>query len=920
MLKLCTVVVLLFLCLFTSAQVTGKLTDTASHIPVNNAVVALLQPSDSLLLGFTRTDANGRFSLKSPKPGDYLLITMHPQYADFADKISVSGNSTIYPSISLTSKTKLMEGIVVNSARSIRVKGDTTIFTADSFKVSANANVEELLKKLPGLQVDKDGKITAMGTTVEKVLVDGEEFFGDDPGMAVKNLRADGVKEVQIFDKKSDQAEFTGIDDGKTQKTINLKLKENAKHGYFGKADLSGGLLKDRDDRYNNNLLASNFKGKRKISGFLLNGNTNQDGLSWEDRDKYGGGNDMQMSEDGDVMFFISGGGGDDEPYINTDNGFVKNLNGGASYSNKWNDKQTLNFSPQFNSQIYDNKTLSYTQQQLLQDSVLNTNRVSQNHVNRNNIKLSGNYEIKIDSANTLKFTGKANFYQTESQENSTSAITGGNGNLKNSTNKYFATNTDKQAIGGTVLFKHKFDKIRRTFSLKGDINQLNSTGNNNLISENIGYIAGTLLNVNQNFITNKNSTNIIVNAIYTEPIGKKYAIELSHQYSRVFGTNDQLANSFNAGNEKYDVAVDSLTNDFKQNITENRPGTKLSYMGKKIKWYAGSSFGFTKFDFTDRTFNKDYNRNFTNLYPTAGLTYSYKSNHSLRINYNGNTRQPSLNQLQPLRNNNDQFNLYIGNPNLKQSFTNSINISLNAYDFMKGRYTYLSVNASAISNDIINKSTVDAAKGTTTSQPVNVSGDMNIGLYSGIGFKPKKLGVNINISPSMSYNRRAVILNNNQAYANNTSARLGIGLNKSKEKKYDISLNNQFAETFSNNGLNNEKINYFVNSLQADVTVYYKKVWSLQTNYQFTARQKTAQSNNNLNYNLLNATAKRTFSNDKFTLYLTVRDILNQNKGVEQYVSGNFYSETLNDRLKRYFLLGFRWDFKNKTAVASKN
>ena len=145
--------------------------------------------------------------------------------------------------------------MIVKTGNPIRIKGDTTIYTADSFKVSANANVEELLKKLPGIQVDKNGKITAMGEQVTKVLVDGEEFFGDDPGMAIKNLRADAVKEVQVFDKKSEQAEFTGIDDGNTQKTINLKLKEDKKKGYFGKIDLAGGLVNDIDDRYNSNIL-----------------------------------------------------------------------------------------------------------------------------------------------------------------------------------------------------------------------------------------------------------------------------------------------------------------------------------------------------------------------------------------------------------------------------------------------------------------------------------------------------------------------------------------------------------------------------------------------------------------------------------------------------------------------------------------
>ncbi len=153
---------------------------------------------------------------------------------------------------------------------------------------------------MPGIQVDKDGKIKAMGETVEKVLVDGEEFFGDDPGMAVKNLRADAVKEVEVFNKKSEQAEFTGIDDGKTQKTINLKLKEDKKKGYFGKIDVAGGLQKIIDHRYNDNLLFSSFKGKRKLSAFLLNGNTGQDGLSWQDEEKYGGRDDISMNMDED--------------------------------------------------------------------------------------------------------------------------------------------------------------------------------------------------------------------------------------------------------------------------------------------------------------------------------------------------------------------------------------------------------------------------------------------------------------------------------------------------------------------------------------------------------------------------------------------------------------------------------------------
>ncbi len=183
-------------------------------------------------------------------------------------------------------KSKLLAEVIVKSGSPIRIKGDTTVYTADSFKVREGANVEELLRRLPGIQVDKDGKITAMGERVTKVLVDGEEFFGSDPGIATKNLRADIVKEVEVFDKKSDQAEFTGIDDGVKDKTINLKLKDDKKKGYFGKIEAGGGLK----DKYNNSIMLNAFKGKRKIAAYGIMSNTGKTNLDWEDANNYGGG------------------------------------------------------------------------------------------------------------------------------------------------------------------------------------------------------------------------------------------------------------------------------------------------------------------------------------------------------------------------------------------------------------------------------------------------------------------------------------------------------------------------------------------------------------------------------------------------------------------------------------------------------
>ncbi|MDI1305361.1 MAG: hypothetical protein PSX42_11035, partial [bacterium] len=235
--KITATIAILFLFSFSAfsqkANLSGVLTDGSEKKPVYNSVIALLTPIDSILYKFTRSDKEGNFNLKNVKAGNYILMTAHSQYADYVDAIIVNENEKNLGTIALISKIKLLREVIIKKG-SIRIKGDTTSYRAGDFKVDANANVEELLKKLPGIQVDKNGVIKAMGETVEKVLVDGEEFFGDDPGMAVKNLRADAVKEVQVFDKKSDQAEFTGIDDGNTKKTINLKLKEDKKKGYFG--------------------------------------------------------------------------------------------------------------------------------------------------------------------------------------------------------------------------------------------------------------------------------------------------------------------------------------------------------------------------------------------------------------------------------------------------------------------------------------------------------------------------------------------------------------------------------------------------------------------------------------------------------------------------------------------------------------
>jgi hypothetical protein len=910
-----------------STDVSGIIKDTTSGILVKNAVVAVLSQPDSVLVRFSRTNASGAYSLPAVPAGKYIFMVMHPSFADYVEDIEVTGNSSAMPTVAVTPKSKLLEAVILKSGGSMRIKGDTTVYTADSFKVSANANVEELLKKMPGIQVDKNGQIKAMGETVEKVLVDGEEFFGDDPGMAVKNLRADAVKEVQVFKKKSDQAEFTGIDDGQSKQTINLKLKEDKKTGYFGKINAAGGLQKNLDDRYNTNIMFSTFKGKRKLSAFLLNGNTGQDGLSWQDMEKFGG-NDMnfEMTDDGGMYFTSRGGGSDEEPYVNTQNGFITNVNAGLQYNNKFSDgKNTLNISPKFNSQVYDNNKVNFMQT-TSGDSVLNENANTLTHINRSNVKTNASYDMKLDSNNTLKVTLNANIYHTESDEVRSAVTTGEKGNLKNTNNRNSQLTSDKQSFSASAIFKHKFKKNRRTLSVNADYTTLTTDAENflkqNFMSVDPNGITGSS---NQFLDIEKVTSTISSKVVYTEPLSKKFALELAHEISFNQGKNNQVTYDYVPATQKFDARVDSLSNDFDQKIVTNRPSARLSFSDKKIKYNFGLGVGFTQFDLKDISYNKEYLRNYTNFFPTAMFTYNYKTNSSIRFNYNGRTTQPTLNQLQPLRNNNDRYNQYIGNPNLKPSFSNRFNLSTNSYNFLKEQWRYISFNANFTSNAITNNRILDLSTGYSSIQPINTDGNVNLSMWSGFGKKFKKSGIQLGINPNLSFNKFADVINGVTNYTKNLSAGSSFSIGKSKEKKYDFNIENDYRynrnkNSAANQGKGTGSISYFsTNTLSANATVYYHKVWSVNTDYGFYYRQKTSEFSEDLNNHLWNAKLQRTFKNNEFTAYLQVRDLLNQNIGVERNFNGVTYREERNDRLKRYWMLGFTWDFKNKAPKAKE-
>ena len=271
---------------------------------------------------------------------------------------------------------------------------------------------------------------------------------------------------------------------------------------------------------------------------------------------------------------------------------------------------------------------------------------------------------------------------------------------------------------------------------------------------------------------------------------------------------------------------------------------------------------------------------------------------------------------MQPLRNNNDYFTQYIGNPDLKPSFSNSFNLSHNSYNFIKDVYTYISLYVRTTSNSITNNRTINIDSGKTTIQPINTNGNISISIYGGSGFKIKKIDTRINLNPSFNYYKTVDVINGKLSFSKTFTPGINLGLSKSKEKKYDVSIGDGFQYNSNTTSQNNTKIHYITNNISVDAKIYIKKVWSIVSDYNFYYRQKTVQFSSAIKTHILNARLQRTFKKDEFTAYFTVRDILNQNVGIQRNFYSNTYSEVINDRLKRYFLIGFTWDFKNKPAA----
>lgn len=896
------------------ASVKGCVTDSFENKSLAKSVVALLQAKDSVLYRFARTDAAGNFTFNSVAAGNYLLLITTPGYADYGESLVLTDTSHVnYGKLFMTLKARLLEDVVVRqTVAAIRMKGDTTEYTADSFKVVKDANVEDLLKKLPGIQVDSKGKITAHGETVKKVLVDGEEFFGDDPTLVTQNLRADMIDKVQVYDKTSDQAAFTGVDDGQKDKTINLKLKADKKKGYFGKLTASQGTESYRDYQAMLNL----FRNKEKVAGYFIAANTGKTGLNWDERSSFGQSDMDNVSYDETMGYYMFEGdddnlGGWDGQF--RDQGFPTSLAAGAHYNNKWDDdKKSVNLN--YKMLDLDVKGNSATQSQyLLPDSLYYQNSGNSFSNSVTHHRADGKYEIKTDSSSVLKFSASGG--TDHKITNSTSYTTSLDRdsvmvNQGNTTSSYVG---DNRSLNGNLTWLKKLPKKGRTFTvnLSGKFNSNSTKGYLNALTT---FYKGGAFSSEQNTDQYKTqeSQNLVVDAkaTYSEPLSARSSLVFN--YGVVINNSSSERLSYNeAADGKYTTLDSNFSSNYAYDIFTHRGGVTYVMSRKKLKVRAGGNIGITSFNQDDRLYANSRKRDFINWFPQGSVSYAFSQYKSLSLDYNGNTRQPSIESLQPLRQNENPLYISIGNPNLKPTFTNSFTVHFSDYKVLSQRSIWAYASYRTSQNDISNRSVIDTA-GKTTSQSVNVNGNQS--LYSNISYgkKLKKLDLDLRAELGFNYSLNNNYVNGLLNINKNANYSLGLRISREKENKYDLGLSTNASYATTTSSIQKSvQPNYWTFVISPDMMVYLPGKLELHTDGQFTMRQKTSVFTTNNNIFLWNGwIGKKLLKNKTLLVKLSVNDILNQNTGFSRYAGDNYITQNQYATIRRYGMLSAVWSF----------
>jgi hypothetical protein len=923
--KIYLIVSLLFASAVLNAQKNGAVRgiafDTISRQPVVAATVSLLDKKDSSLVSFTMTNGEGRFELKGIGNGEYRLLITHVNYYNTSRAVKVSDDHKEVDAgnMIMNDRNKVLEEVVIAAeAPPVTLVNDTIQYNAGSFKVQPNASVEQLLKKLPGVKVEKDGTIKAQGEKVSRVLVDGKEFFGNDPKVATKNLPADAVDKVQVYDKQSDQAQLTGFEDGNYEKTINLKLKKDKKKGLFGKVTGGGG----NDGNYEGKFNVNSFKGARQMSAIGMANNTNAEGFSFMDilnftgelarMQRGGGGGGMNITIDQNDMNSL--GGGSNNKGVNTSWG------GGFNYNNIIGKK--LDWQSNYFYNRYNPKQESHTQRQyLLPDSTYYYNQDAFSDNVSNNNRLNINTLYQLDSMNSIRINPSLNFQSNDNRSRTNYATLSEDRAL---TNEGFS-NSDNSLSGynfrGDVTWRKKFARKGRTFSLSLQSSLNNSDGNGSLYSINRFYNpTGSLIiidTINQENSVHAQLKSYNVKATYTEPFWKKSLLELSAGKSNSRNISEKSTYDYNHNSGKFDQLNNILSNDYQNEYSYNTLGMRWRNQRKKFNYALGLSW--QESDLEGKIINgtKDslISKTFHNLLPNGRFQYNFSKFKVLSINYNTNTNQPTMQQLQPVPDNSNALNIKEGNPDLRQEFVHSIMANLNLLNPFKNRSFFVYFMSQFTQNKIVNFDTVYQL-GIKHTKPVNVNGvyNMNANLSYSRPARFIKSTIEFSLNGGLFKTRQFIQGQENIIKTASLGPDLRLDINPTDKLNIGIEYGVNFTRSKYSlqRTLNND---YLSQEYNASVDYQLPRGFFISTDFNLLINSQRA-SGFNTTIPLWNASiSKQMLRFNRGELKFSARDLLNKNVGISRNTNNNYIEDSRVLTLRQFFLLSFTYSL-SKTGL----
>ncbi|RZK49494.1 MAG: TonB-dependent receptor [Pedobacter sp.] len=909
-----------------SHAIKGMVIDTNANAKLYMASVSLMNAKDSTLVKFTRANVDGLFELPGLKSGKYFLRISYPDYADYVNHFEIDAQKPSFDlgQINLIQKASLLNEIIIKGqVAAIKIKGDTTEFNASSYTIKPNDRVEDLIKKFEGITVDQNGKITANGKAVQKVLLDGEEFFGDDPTLLTRNIRADMIDKVQLYEKKSDQAVLTGVDDGQSQQTLNFTLKEDQKKGMFGKVELGGGT-----SEFNSwQAMLNRFNNKQKLAAYAVGGNTGKTGLSWSDQEKYSGGigGDIEYMDGGGISIYLTGEYDELDSFEGSyyGNGLPTAKTGGLHFSNKWaKDKYAINFNYKVGQMGINNIGLKNTQRNLPGGSILaNQDNLKLQETSRH--KLDGQLTLKLDSTSNLKVNFNTSYKDNSSNSNFTTLSQRVDFTKLNSEMRRLNTAGSGKSFNISALYSKSFNKKGRTLTAKFFENYKDNEADGFLYSQNNFYDELGILNqteiTDQRKMTTSQDLELGASFTYNEPISKELKLILS--YGITTKNNDVDRDSYNKDAKGNYSQLDNLfSNHFESYTLLNNGGLKLNYNKDKNQVNGGFNVISLNFNQKDLVNNVSYKQDFININPSLRYVYKISTSKSFSMGYNGFTNQPTISQLQPVRVNDDVLNIPIGNPNLKPGFSSNLNFNYYSFKMIKGISFYMYGNISMQNNAIVSNSTTDVSTGKSTFQSINLKEKSPLNYYFGLNYSKKikalkdiEIGVSGGTNSNLFYSYINNILNETSTQAINA----GINFSRYSEGavSFSIRYNPSFVKSTSsiNKNLNNNGYNH---NISGYLSVRLNKTIDWTVDYGNTFNGKTQAFNETFQRNLINSTINKSFFDKKqLTLSLSVNDLLNQNNGFTRSANALSITQSYNNTIGQYFLLTAKWDFTKMGA-----